>query len=114
LPQAIVTGMSSDAEKHCQIPFGAYAQVHVEPNPSNDAMTSRTVGEISLGPKGNIQGTYNFLSLFTGRVIIARSFTPLPMPKEVIRAVETMNYVTPKEEENGILQLAPHTLSNNK
>jgi hypothetical protein len=25
LPQAIVTGMSSDAEKHCQIPFGAYA-----------------------------------------------------------------------------------------
>jgi hypothetical protein len=45
---------------------------------------------------------------------IARSVTPLPMPKEDIRAVETMNYVTPKEEVNGILQIAPHTLSNNK
>jgi hypothetical protein len=62
LPQAIITGMSPDAEKHCQIPIGAYAQVHVEPNPSNDAMTSCTVGGISLGPTGNIQGHINSLA----------------------------------------------------
>jgi hypothetical protein len=46
-PQAIVTGLCADADKHCRIPFGAYAQVRVEPAPSNDAMTSRTVGGIS-------------------------------------------------------------------
>ena len=89
-PQVIVTGLSADAEKHCRIPFGAYAQVHGEPTPSNDAMTSRTVGGISLGPTGNIQGTYKFLSLLTGKVIKARSFTPLPMPEEVITLVEDM------------------------
>jgi hypothetical protein len=110
-PQTIVTRMSPDAEKHCQIPFGGYAQVHVEPNPSNDAMTSRTVGGISLGPTGNLQGTYHFLSLLTGRVIKARSFTPLPMPKEVVRAIETMNYVKPKEDETESLQSALHLIN---
>jgi hypothetical protein len=110
-PQTIVTGMPPDAEKHCQIPFGAYAQVHVEPNPSNDAMTSQTVGGISLGPTGNLQGTYHFLSLLTGRVIKARSFTPLPMPKEVVRAIETMNYVKPKEDETESLQSALHFIN---
>jgi hypothetical protein len=75
-PQAIVTGMSPDAEKH------------VEPNPSNDAMTSCTVGGISLGPTGNIQETYKFLSLLTRKVVKSRSFTPLLMPKEVILAIE--------------------------
>jgi hypothetical protein len=89
-PQAIVTGLSADAEKHCKMPFGAYAQVHGEPTPSNDAMTSRTVGGISLGPTGNMQGTYKFLSLLTKRMIKARSFTPLPMPQEVIGLVEQM------------------------
>ena len=27
-PQAIVTGLSPNAERHCRLPFGAYAQVH--------------------------------------------------------------------------------------
>ena len=88
-PQAI-TGLHPDGARHCQIPFGGYAQVHAEPDPTNDAMVSRTVGGISLGPTGNIQGTYKFLSLLTGRQIEARAFTPLPMPAEVIQRVETL------------------------
>jgi hypothetical protein len=89
-PQAIVTGLSPNAEKHCRIPFGAYAQVHVDNTQSNNAMISRTVGAISLGPTGNIQGTYKFMSLLTGKLIKARSFTSLPMPKEVVKQVEEM------------------------
>ena len=54
-------------------------------------MVSRTVGGISLGPTGNIQGTYKFLSLLTGNVIQARSFTILPMPTEIIKMVESMS-----------------------
>jgi hypothetical protein len=59
-PQSIITGLHAHSDTHCHLPFGAYAQVHVEPEPSNDAMVSRTVGGISLGPTGNIQGTYKF------------------------------------------------------
>ena len=88
--QAIVTGLAPDAEKHCKMPFGGYAQIHAEPTQTNDVMVSRTVGGISLGPTGNIQGTYKFLSLLTGNVIQARSFTILPMPTEIIKMVESM------------------------
>jgi hypothetical protein len=88
-PQCIVTGLHVDCNKHCRIPFGAYAQVHAEPDPSNNAMVSRTVGGISLGPTGNIQGTYRFLSILSGKQIQARSFTPLPMPLDVIEKVES-------------------------
>jgi hypothetical protein len=64
-PQSIITGLHADSDKHCRLPFGAYSQVHVEPEPSNDAMVSHTVGGISLGPTGFIQGTSTFLSLLT-------------------------------------------------
>jgi hypothetical protein len=83
-------GLTPNAEKHCRLPFGAYAQVHVAVSPSNDVMVSRTVGGISLGPTGNIQGTYKFMSLLTGKLIKARSFTPLPMPEDVVVMVESM------------------------
>jgi hypothetical protein len=94
-PQTIVTGLNVDCEKHCRIPFGGYAQVHAEPKPTNDALLSRTVGGISLGPTGNIQGTYKFLSMLTGCLIQARSFTPLPMPSDVIHAVNAMETPDP-------------------
>jgi hypothetical protein len=74
-PQTIVTGLNVDFERHCRIPFGGYAQVHAEPKPTNDALLSCTVGGISLGPTGNIQGTYKFLSKLTCCLIQARSFT---------------------------------------
>jgi hypothetical protein len=62
----------------------------VEVSPSNDVMVSRTVGGISLGPTGNIQGTYIFMSLLTGKLVKARSFTPLPMPDDVVKKVDSM------------------------
>jgi hypothetical protein len=100
-PQAKVTGLSLNADKHCRIPFGSYAQVHADNlQQSNNAMISRTVGAISLGPTGNIQGTYKFMSLLTGELIKARSFTPFPMPKDVVKQVERMgasNYSSENE-----------------
>ena len=58
-----------DSKLHCKVPFGGYAQVYVKQVNTNDVMTSRTVGGISLGPTGNMQGTYKFVSLETGRLI---------------------------------------------
>jgi hypothetical protein len=84
---------STKCRKALQNPFGAYAQVHANAQ-NNSAMISRTVGAISLGPTGNIQGTYKFMSLLTGRLIKARSFAPLPIPEEVIKQVEEMTPIS--------------------
>jgi hypothetical protein len=63
-------------------------------------MISQTVRAISLRPTGNIQGTYKFMSLLTGKLIKARSFTLLPMPEDVVKQVERMgafNYSSENE-----------------
>jgi hypothetical protein len=52
----------------CCTPFVAYCDVHEENTPTNN-MTTRGTPVICLGPTGNFQGTYNFLSLVTGQVI---------------------------------------------
>ena len=54
-PRTLITGEKFDHTKHCKLPFGAYAQVHKEPLPSNSQVAS-TVGAICLGPTGNQQG----------------------------------------------------------
>ena len=73
-PRTIITGMTLDAKKHCQLPFGTYVQAHVSAHPTNTP-AERTVGAICLGPKGNLSGTYKFMSLRTGK-IITRSAGP--------------------------------------
>jgi len=73
----------------CRIPFGAYAQVHDDQSVTN-TMESRTTGAISLGGTGNIQGTYKFLSLRSGEIIVRRTWTELPVPRDVIERVEEL------------------------
>eukprot|EP00957_Ditylum_brightwellii_P203127 15333324-Ditylum_brightwellii.AAC.1 len=82
-PMAIVMGKQPDQKKHCCILFGAYAQVHDTPKPSN-SMTPYASGTISLEPEGYLQGGYKFLHLSTGRKVSQRLFTELPIPSEVL------------------------------
>ena len=89
-PETIIKGRTVDARLHCRIPFGGYAQVHQGNEPINDVMVSRTVGGISLGPTGNMQGTYKFLSTLTGKLFKGTQFTPMPIPREVIVAVKNL------------------------
>ena len=51
-------------------------------------MVSRSTPAIVLGPMGNLQGTYKFFSLTTGKKIKRRQFTRYPMPDSVIKKVE--------------------------
>ncbi len=51
-----------------QLPFGAYIQVHNDPQITN-TMNPRTSGGINLRPC-NTQGWHKFLSLTTGEVIV--------------------------------------------
>ena len=87
-PEAIVKGRSVDSKLHCRIPFGGYSQVHQGSDNTNNALVNRTVGAIALGPTGNAQGTYKFMSMLTGKLIKGRSFITLPMPSDIIRQIK--------------------------
>ena len=52
-------------QKILKIKFrGIYVQVYVENNITN-TMEQRTFGALNMGPTGNTQGTYLFMSLLT-------------------------------------------------
>jgi hypothetical protein len=55
--------------------------------PTN-TMVNRSTPAIVLDPTGNLQGTYKFFSLSTGKKVKRRAFTPYPMPCLVIRKVK--------------------------
>jgi hypothetical protein len=84
----------------CRIPFGAYAQVHDDQSITN-TMESRTTGAISLGGTGNIQGTYKFLSLRSGEIVVRRTWTELPVPQDVIERVEELAINEPEYNDEG-------------
>ncbi len=85
-PQELLVRQKVDCRKHRRVPFGAYCKDRGQTN----TMASQTRGEISLGPTGNMQGTYKFMCLDNGKVIKRRQFKELPMPGSVIRRVEEM------------------------
>jgi hypothetical protein len=51
-------------------------------------MVTRSNPAIVLGPTGNLQGTYKFLSLATRKKVKQRAFTLYPMPDLVIKKVK--------------------------
>jgi hypothetical protein len=87
-PRAIVTGMSIDFLRHCQLEFGTYVQVH---EAHDNTMVTRTTGAIALRPTGNTQGGYMFYSLTTGRCLSRNRWTMLPMPTDVIDRVNKLS-----------------------
>ncbi len=67
-PWEIVYWHKLNFAKHCKSPFGTYCEVHDEPAPTNTMVTCSTPA-IVLGPTGNLQGTYKFLSLATRKKV---------------------------------------------
>lgn len=76
-PWLIVTGTKLMADRHCHIPFGAYAQVHKENDPTN-MFKLRTIGAVALGASGNAKGTVYFLNLNTGQIVELETFYGTP------------------------------------
>ncbi len=66
-------------------------QVHDDLSVTN-TMEPRTTGAINLGPTGNLQGAHRFFNLLTGKVMVHRKSTELPVPSEVILRLEEMAY----------------------
>ena len=76
-----------DYNQHCKYKFGQYVQVHDQ---HDNTMLPQTTGALALRPTGNVQGNFYFFSLTTGRVLNQVHATPLPMPDDVIKRVETL------------------------
>jgi hypothetical protein len=85
-PSEIVLGRQLNFHHHCRAEFGQYVQTHEEH--TND-MQERTLGAIATRPS-NDAGAFYFVSLRTGRRINRKSWTPLPMPADVINQVHRL------------------------
>ncbi len=85
-PREIVTRHKMFFAKHCRVKFGAYVEVHEDPDTSN-TLHNHTTECIALGPTGNLQGSIACFDLGTRRVLKRRTITPLPMPDHVIKKV---------------------------
>ena len=67
-PRYILTGESLEYKKHSTLQPGQYCQVHNNEGPRN-SNKSGNQGAVYLGPYGNIQGGFKFVTLQTGQKI---------------------------------------------
>jgi hypothetical protein len=88
-PRELMVCWKLDYKHHCRVEPETYCEVRDEPIPLN-TMAPRTHAAIALGPTENMQGSEKFYSLTTGRVLKRRSFTPLAMPDQVIKQVNSI------------------------
>ena len=89
-----------DTKKWCKLMFGDYAEVH-EANTITNSLNPRTRPVMCMGPTGNIQGLIKCMCIETGKKIVRRSCTRLPMPDSIIRKVEML--AERASTENGIV-----------
>jgi hypothetical protein len=85
-PRELISRHKLDAKLHCKTPFGAYCEVHTDPDITN-TMEPGTKWGICLGPTGKMQGSYKFMSLSTGKKIVRRKFTEMPMTESVMNQI---------------------------
>ena len=88
-PSTIVTGDPRPNYTTMRIELGSYAQLFDDVTPSNTPH-SRSFGAIALGPTGNAQGAYHFLSLATGARLSRHRWTELSIPDTAIARVEAI------------------------
>jgi hypothetical protein len=63
--------------------------MHIDPDITN-TLEPRTNWAICMGPMGNLQGSYKFLLLTTGKKVTRRKFTEMPVTDAMIKQVEEM------------------------
>jgi Reverse transcriptase (RNA-dependent DNA polymerase) len=83
-PREAFNGTKIDYKRDLGLKFGQYCEVHEQLFVTN-TMAPRTRPAIALLPKGNKQGSWQFMALDTFRVIVRDHWTKLPMPEWIIR-----------------------------
>ena len=82
-PSGIILNHKLNFNAHCKMEVGEYVQTHKE---HDNTMQSRAIGVIATTPSNDGGGCY-FISLVTIRHNNCRSWTPMPMPSEVVAQV---------------------------
>jgi hypothetical protein len=95
-PKTIMTGDTLNYKVQLTLQIGQYCQVHEEQTPRNSQLP-RTQGAICLGPSGNTQGGFRFMSLATGKKLSRRTWDTLPMPNSVIARVNELGKDQPHQ-----------------
>jgi hypothetical protein len=95
-PKTIMTGETLDYKTHLSLQLGQYCQVHEEDTPRNSQLP-QTQGAICLGPSGNIQGGFKFMSMTSSKKIVQRSWDKIPMPQTVIDQVNHLGKDQPEQ-----------------
>jgi hypothetical protein len=89
-PRKLVLCTKLNAKLHCRAPFESYCCKVQEDSDITNTLDSRTKWAIYMGPTGNLQGSYKFTLLPTGKKITRRKFTEMPVTNSVIKKVEEM------------------------
>jgi len=95
-PRTIVSGKNLDCKKHLVLRIGQHCQVHQEDTLHNSQLP-RTKGAIALGPGGNLQGSFKFVALDSGKEIARRSWDVVPMSDAVITRVNELGRDQPEQ-----------------
>ena len=77
--------------------FGAYCKVSGDDDITN-TQKDRTTPAVCLGPTGNMQGSYKFYNLITGKPIKRRGFTVLPYPNRMVKLLNEWSSKSKQEE----------------
>jgi hypothetical protein len=88
-----------DAKLHCKTPFGAYCEMHTDPHKTN-TMEPRTKWRICMGLTRNLQGSYKFMSLTTGKKIARCKFTEMSMAEAVMKQIK--KWAMKDQAQNGL------------
>ena len=95
-PRMLMLGETLDYKRHLSLQFGEYCQVHEEDTPRN-SQSPRTKAAICMGPSGNKQGGFKFMSLHSGKKVTRQSWDRLPMPDTVIARVNLLGKGQPEQ-----------------
>jgi hypothetical protein len=68
-PKEMFSGRKLDFSRDVRVSFGDYCQIHEDNEVGKNSMAERTADAIALKMKGNLQGTAEFLSLSSWRIV---------------------------------------------
>ena len=94
-PKTIMYGDTLHYKRHLALKIGQYCQVHEEDTQRNDQAAMRK-SAICLGPSGNTQGVFKFMSIHLETNINRRSWDSIPIPDTIIARVNEIEKGEPE------------------
>ena len=94
-PFEIFTGRKVDLKRDFRINFGQFVQILLNNNFQNQINVPRTVDAIALISKDNLQGSYYFYVISTGKIVSRDHWIEIPINQDIINK---LNEIAKKEK----------------